>query len=403
MTSPGRVQADGSRRRRLSAVLALVFFVAGGALAWAQPAVPVPIFRADPFWPKTLPMTTDAKGQKHQWITGEVGGNCTDSHDNIFVLNRGWQQGGSGKLLPFEAMSGVAAPPITVFDPAGNLIGSWGDASLLAPGGGTKVMPEALHGCFVDYENNIWIGGSGDGVVQKYNHDGKLLLQIGTKGVCDAPADPSSTAFFPTCRSPGSNSSKTQLDRPADIAVDPAADPVTGQRGSVYIADGYGNHRIVVFDSVGRFLRQWGSAGDGPGQFSCEGGGHPHCVVIGADDLIYVCDQGHNHVQVFDKTGVFKRVIAVDPPGFTQAGLRANDIAFSTDPQQTYFYSTDVGNGNVWIVNRETGKVVGSLGAMGHQPGQFVGSHTVNVDSKGNVYVGEAGGGRRIQKFTKVN
>jgi len=360
-----------------------------------------PQFKVDPFWPKPLPQVKDAKGQMHQWITGEIGGNCVDSRDHVFVLNRGWQQSGLGKLQPFEGMTGIAAPPVLEIDADGNLVNSWGDASLLAPGGGTKVMPESLHGCFVDYEDNVWIAGNSDGVVQKYSHDGKLLMQIGTKGVCDGPPTLSPKAFFPTCGSPGDNMSKTLLNDPADIAVDSNPDPVTNQRGSVYIADGYGNHRIVVFDNKGKYLRQWGSAGDGPGQFAAEGGGHPHCVMIGTDNLIYVCDRAHNRVQVFDKTGAFKRFIPVDPPGFTDAPIRVNDIGFSTDPLQTFFYSTDVGSGNVWIVNRMTGVIVGGLGTIGHHAGGFVGPHTLSVDSKGNIYIGEGGGGRRIQKFVK--
>jgi sugar lactone lactonase YvrE len=237
--------------------------------------------------------------------------------------------------------------------------------------------------------------------VQKYTHDGKFLMQIGTKGLCDGPATLSPNAAFPTCGSPGNNTSKTLLNSPADINVDPNPDPVTKQRGSVYIADGYGNHRVVVFDAKGNYLRQWGSAGDGPGQFSLAGGGHPHCVVIAKDNLVYVCDRGHNRVQVFDKVGGFKRFIPIDPEGYLDAPLRTNDIDFSKDGDQTYFYTTDVGSGSIWVLNRTAGGVVGRMGGIGHYAGQLIGIHTMAVDSKGNVYGAEAGGGRRIQKFVK--
>jgi hypothetical protein len=278
----------------------------------------------------------------------------------------------------------------------------WGDASHLAPGGGTKVMPESLHGCFADYEDNIWIAGNSDGVVQKYSHDGKLLLQIGTKGVCDGKAPPvvagAPSVFFPTCVSPGLNASKTLLNDPADIAVDPNPDPVTNERGSIYIADGYGNHRIVVFSNKGTYLRHWGSAGSGPGQFAAEGGGHPHCVTIGS---VYTCDRGNARVEVFDRTGALKRTIAINPEGFSYQPLRTNDIAFSKDPGQTFFYTSDVGSGTVWILNRATGAIVAGIGSMGQQAGQFIGVHTMATDSKGNLYVSEGGGGRRTQKFVK--
>lgn len=372
--------------------------------AYGQAAPAVPQFKVDPFWPKPFPALKGPDGNLHRWATGEIGGTCVDSHDHIFTLNRGWQNSALGKLHQFEAMSSIPAPPVVAYDPEGNVVASWGDRSVLAPGGGTKVMPESLHGCFVDYEDNVWLGGNSDGIVQKYSHDGTLLLQIGTKGVCDgkAPDRPGTPpAFFPTCTSPGLNTSRTLLNSPADIAVDPNPDPVTGQRGSVYIADGYGNHRIAVFDGKGTYLRQWGSAGSGPGQFAAEGGGHPHCVILGNDSLVYTCDRGNARVQVFDKLGALKRSIAIEPEGFSYQPLRTNDIAFSNDPAQSFFYTSDVGSGTVWILDRALGRVVGGIGSMGHYAGQFIGVHTMAVDSKGNLYVSEGGGGRRTQKFVK--
>ena len=114
------------------------------------------------------------------------------------------------------------------------IVNAWGDP---------KLMPRSVHGCFVDNENNIWIGGNADGIVQKWTHDGKtMLLQIGRKGVCDNSDD--------KCGEPGRNGSPTLLNEPADIAVDAA-------NGDVYIADGYGNHRVVVFDANGKFTMAW--------------------------------------------------------------------------------------------------------------------------------------------------
>src|SRR5437879_9252431 len=127
--------------------------------------------------------------------------------------------------------------------------------------------------------------------------------QITTNGLCDCPNTTRPQAPYPTCGEPGSNASHALLNDPADIAVDPNPDPVTGQRGSVYIADGYGNYRIVVFDNKGQYLRQWGSPGSGPSQFGATGGGHPHCVVVGNDGLVYACDRSQNRIEVFDKLG----------------------------------------------------------------------------------------------------
>jgi hypothetical protein len=364
----------------------------------AQSSVKAPSYKIDPFWPKPLPSGKDANGLSHQWVTGEVGASCIDSHDHIITVNRGFLKNG---LLAQEGTQSVPAPPVMMFDPDGNIVSTWGDPSL-TPAGATNVLPNGIHGCFADYEDNIWIAGNADGVVQKWSHDGKrMLLQIGTKGVCDGPpARPQ--APYPTCGEPGSNASHTLLNDPADIAVDPAPDPVTGQRGSVYIADGYGNYRIVVFDSKGQYLRQWGSPGSGPSQFGATGGGHPHCVAVANDASVYACDRSQNRIEVFDKLGTLKRTIPINPPDQMKATLRATDLAFSNDPAQTFMFVVDLGSDRVWILDRTTGSVLGGIGRPGHMSGEFTFPHTVALDSKGNLYVAETIGGRRAQKFLKV-
>ena len=194
----------------------------------------VPQYIVDAFWPKPLP-NDPATGKP--WVTGEVAGTCVDSRDHIFTVNRGYQNG----LVAPETVIAVPSPPVVEYDRHGNVVNAWGNP---------EILPNTIHGCFVDYQDNVWVAGNGDGIVQKYTRDGTLLLQIGTKGMCDSPTG--------ACGAPGSNSSTTLLNQPADIAVDPT-------NGDIYIADGYGNHRVVVFDKMGNFLRQWGSAGTGPG------------------------------------------------------------------------------------------------------------------------------------------
>ena len=367
-------------------------------LPGAQSDGQAPQFQVDPFWPKPLPIVKDANGLAHQWVPGEVGASCIDSHDHIITVNRGFQRDG---LLPYEGSQSIPAPPILLFDPAGNVVGSWGDPTL-TPDGAAAVLPHGIHGCFADYMDNIWLAGNADGVVQKWTHDGsRLLLQIGTKGLCDGPPTLSPSRPYPTCGEPGNNTSPTLLNAPADIAVDPDRDPVTGERGSVYVADGYGNHRIVVFDSEGNYLRQWGSAGSGDGQFVESGGGHPHCVVLSNDGLVYACDRGHNRVQVFDKEGNLQRIIAIDPPDHMNAILRADDLELSRDEQQRFLYVVDLGSNRVWILERDSGDIVGRIGGSGHMAGEFTFPHTVVSDSQGNLYVAETLGGRRSQKFVR--
>ncbi|HEY7171478.1 MAG TPA: hypothetical protein VH417_11565 [Vicinamibacterales bacterium] len=389
--------------RRVYLAVLLLALAAAAALRSSSPIVAQgglkpPSYKVDPFWPKPLPTVKDGDGLAHAWVTGEVGASCIDSHDHIITVNRGFLKNG---LLAQEGTQSIPAPPVLVFDTAGNIVNSWGDPSL-TPAGAAAVLPNGIHGCFADYEDNIWVAGNADGVVQKWSHDGKrMLLQIGIKGSCDGPpARPQ--AAYPTCGEPGANGSRTLLNDPADLAVDPNPDPVTGQRGSIYIADGYGNHRIVVFDSKGQYLRQWGSAGSGPSQFGATGGGHPHCVVLGNDNLVYACDRSQNRIEVFDRLGALQRTVPIDPPEQKKATLRATDIVFSRDAAQTFMYVDDLGSDRVWILDRQTGKVLEGVGRPGHLAGEMTFPHTIVLDSSGNLYVAETIGGRRIQKFLRA-
>jgi hypothetical protein len=380
--------------------------VAGLAVSWSlwhpvTAATPpnAQRFVVDPFYPKPLP---------DNWVTGEIGGTCIDSNDHLFVVTRGFQTGG---LVSPEGVGGapqsIASPPVIEFDRDGSVVNAWGDPSLVASGpnaGRNAVLPNGTHGCFVDYQGNVWIGGnSNDGVVQKYSHDGKkMLLQIGTKFLCDRPDLPGGAG--PCVNANQTGSSQTLLNLPADIAVDPNPDPVTGQRGSVYIADGYGNHRVVVFDSSGKYLRQMGSVGTGPGQFTAGGGGHPHCVVLGADRLVYACDRGQDRINVYTRDGSFLHAIPVIPgtgtPGIGTAGS-AWDVDFSPDNGQKFMYVSDGGNEIMWIFDHVANTILAGFGRPGHMAGDFTFLHMMAIDSQGNLYAGETVGGRRVQKFVR--
>jgi hypothetical protein len=381
----------------------------------------VPLLQVDPSWPKPLPVAgqfgtapaiSNATGKPKPWVTGEVAGTCVDSQDHVFTVNR-------GNLIAPETITAVPSPPVIEYDTAGNVVNAWNPT-------GTQSQ---IHGCFVDYQDNIWIAGNGDGIVEKWTHDGSAkLLQIGTKGTCDNPTNPSATPPVPapggSCGNSGgnplANHSHTLLNEPANVWIDPNPDPVTHQRGSVYIADGYGNHRVVVFDAQGNWLRQWGSVAgtvnnpqtDSRGAFASGDGGHPHCVVGGKDGLMYVCDRGDDRIQVFDKMGNLQRIINVVPgTGATlgiggAAGLgtagSAWDLRFTNDPDQTYMFEVDGGNEIMHTMDRMLGTIVSELGQPGRGAGQFAYLHSNTVDSKGNVYTGETINGRRIQKFTHI-
>jgi hypothetical protein len=335
-----------------------------------------PAYKVDPFWPKPLP---------DRWVTGEVAGTCLDSNDHLFTVNRGATGGPPGNLTAKEALVGKPSPPVIEFDRAGNVVNAWGNLA---------VLPNGLHGCFVDYQNNVWIAGNGDGIIQKYSHSGVLLMQIGVRGVCDGPCGEAKST----------NSSKTLLNEPANMTVDPS-------NGDIYIADGYGNHRVVVFNKNGVWLRQWGSAGTAPGQFSPTGGGHPHCVVLDKAGRLYACDRANDRVQVFSKMGGAPlQVIPIKPgTGAVPGGIgSAWDLDFSTDKDQTFLFDVDGGNEVLWEMDRraalggDPNAILVGFGRPGHMAGDFTFLHSVAVDSRNNMFLGETVGGRRVQKFVRL-
>lgn len=331
-------------------------------LLFAQNA---PRFEVDPSWPKPLP---------EGWITGQLGGVCTDSHDHIVVVNR-------RDITREEAETAQQAPPIIMFDLTGNVVASWGDPN---------VVPNSIHGCAFDPEDNVWIGGNNDGIIQKYSHEGKLLMQIGTRGSFDSSDG--------TGKGKSQNASHERFFNPAGIAIDPA-------NGDLYVADGYGNRRIAVFDKNGKFLRQWGRQASDEETQAGAGGVFSHvvhCVVIGNDGLVYVCDRQGDRVQVFDKAGTFRRNIWIRTGTAKLPDARGTAwwAAFSRDPLQRYLYVMNGRNEEVHILDHESGKILTSFGRPGHQLGNFIHGHTLAVDSRGNIYVAETDWGRRVQRFT---
>src|ERR1700733_14559455 len=130
----------------------------------------VPKYAVDPFWQK-LP---------DNWVVGPLGGVCVDARDHVFVLHR--QEDLTDAMVTTRdrfdgGRTRVKAPPVIEFDPDGNVVNSWGD---------TKILGNYLHDCQVDKDGNVWIAAARSGFVQKYSHDGKLLLQIGKSGVFDS-------------------------------------------------------------------------------------------------------------------------------------------------------------------------------------------------------------------------
>jgi len=343
-------------------------FIAGAA---AQSAPDVPQFQYDASWPKPLP---------EGWVLGAVGSVCVDARDHVFVVTR-------GEPAPKERNLATPAPAIMEFDTEGNLVNSWGNRS---------VMAKTPHGCFIDKDGNLWTAGNNDGIVQKYTHDGsKMLLQIGTKGVMDS-ADGTTTGA-------GLNASRTALFKPTQVAIDPV-------NADIYVSDGYGNKRVVVFDREGHYLRQWGRQATQEETDAGTGGvflSPVHCVTIGNDGLVYVCDRLGDRIEVFDKQGNFKRNIRVESKTAHRANSEntvgtAGAIAFSPDPAQKFLYVANGSDNVIHILDRASGKVLGKFGRPGNQPGDLTDPHSIAVNSKGDMIVGEVPYGGKLQMWRAV-
>ena len=353
----------------------------------AQTSMQLPRYQVDPAWPKQLP---------NHWLVGAVVGVAVDAKDHVWITHR------PATLQPNETRSfWKAAPPVLEFDQEGNLVSSWG-----GPGPGYE-WPQLEHGIYVDHQDNVWLGGGGDKDAQilKFTRQGKFLLQIGRQG-----------------RNGGSNDTQN-LGGTANMVVDAAAN-------ELYVADGYVNHRVIVFDAAtGAYKRHWGAYGrkpddsyflsagerlpgpfsgavqheNRPSQYDPKGPPPPqfrivHAVRISNDGLVYVCDRTNDRIQVFRKDGTFVQEAFIAKETFGSGSVW--DIGFSTDPAQTYLVVPDGTNQQIYVVLRKTLEVVHTFGAAGRWAGQFYGAHNLAVDSKGNLYITETYEGKRVQKFT---
>ncbi len=340
----------------------------------------VPQFTVDPSWPKPLP---------ENWMLGQCAGIAVDSHDNIWVAHRPNSldavEAGAAQVPPTSECC-VPAPPVLCFDPEGNVIHTFGGIGVIDP------WPRREHGVYVDLDDHIWVGGNGvdaegrgDNMVVKFDLDGKLLLVLGEPG-----------------ETGGSNDTRL-LGQTAGIHVVDADN-------EVYLADGYVNRRIIVFDATtGAYKRHWGAYGERPHDDALPpyDPSQPairsfrsavHSVQVARDGLVYAADRANCRVQVFQKDGTYVTEAFIRRE--TLGAGSAWDMELSTDPEQQFLYVADGANFKVWILDRKSLEVVGSFGRGGRQVGQFEWVHNLAADSKGNLYTAEVNNGKRIQKFT---
>ena len=275
------------------------------------------VYRSVPHWPIGSGHSAPDYG------TRMVVGVATDSKGDVFVFQR-------------------TPHPVLVFDRAGNYLRTWGHGLFSLP-----------HGCRIDPHGNVWLTDVGRHQVFKYAPDGKLLATWGVKNT------------------PGNDAA--HFNQPADVAF--------GPKGDVYIADGYGNARIVHLDAQGRYRNAWGRLGSALGEFHLV-----HSVAVDASGRVYVVDRDNARIQVFTPEGKFLKA-------WKHIG---HPFGLFLTPDQRLFVADGIGN-TVGIYSL-AGKRLAQWGSTGSGPGQMRRAHLLCVDDQGAVYVAEVNG-KRVQKF----
>ncbi len=347
--------------------------------AAAQVARQVPQFDPDPLWSQALP---------NKWVSGQVGGVAVDSHDNLWVFHRPATIPDGEKaaaLNPPQAECCIPAPAVLEFDSSGKFVQAWG-----GPGQGYEWFASE-HGIFVDDKDNVWLSGNAkeDNQILKFTSKGKFLLQIGHAG-----------------KNTGSNDT-ANLGGPAGLFI-------YRKTNELFVADGYFNKRVIVFDAdTGAYKRHWGAYGKRPDDAlklpsraqmiqgaNPEGFNNPvHAVVVSNDDTVYVSDRSNNRLQVFRLDGTFVKETFISRNTLQTEGT-VHGFALSPDREQRFLYVVDGSNKAIRVLNRQTLEVAGSIGGhAGHNAREFFHAHGIAIDSKGNLFIGEVNNGQRYYRY----
>jgi hypothetical protein len=359
----------------------------------------VPTYRVDPFWPEPLP---------NRWSMQQVTGIHVDHLDHIWFINRnqaaeGDEIGGGDNPPRIECCA--RGPEVIELDQQGKVVNAWGGA------GYHPNWPTAMQTVIADTKGFVWIAGTApQDSILKFTRDGKFVWDFGHRPPPEAgmmPENNQETAYL-------INKGRFQLDEVAN---------------ELYIIQ---QKRVLVYDaSTGAFKRGWGGHGMPLSEISNEripsytwNGAPPpdeknfvpdlHFVEISRDRKVYIGERGQNRIQVFTTDGKFLQEMYVAPNTPAQrlaegcGGLNNPKLppcgsmykmVISKDPQQALLYVADGTNNKVWIVERESGKTVGSFGRNGRYAGELHWVNAIGLDSLGNIYTGEVEHAKRIQKF----
>src|SRR5471032_3392535 len=379
----------------------------------------MPGFVSDPGWPAPLP---------HSWLLGQIGGLYVDHHDHIWIYNRprtmtsdeaaldirGGSDGKNG--LGFARPNGSAAdccnaaPSVLEFDTGGALLRAWGgpadpgwlESHCKAADG--CIWPNSEHGIYVDQNDNVWLAGNGakpvdpasswtthkdgaDGFVLKFDRDGNFKMRIG--GTPSAPASNDTS---------GGINGTPLLYLPADMVVD-------AKTNRLYIADGYGNRRILIVDAdTGKYIGHFGAYGGNPVDDAAAAAGGRWVVdrLKGDKNSPELGKPCSNPGGEAGKCGFLaEQWISGNTETLPAMPGTSVSLNFSKDKGQSCLYVGDNSNMTIYLLNRANLQELGRLGRSGRNAGQFHWLHQVSLDSHGNIYTAEVDTGKRIQKFVR--
>ena len=280
------------------------------------------------------------------YVHKDVNGAAVDSQDNVYIITR-------------------QDARVIVYDRDGNFLRSWGEG----------IFTPRTHGIAVGPDDMVYTVDDGDHTVRKFTPEGSEMMRIGVPGqTSDTGYDGKSQASVRRSGPP--------FNRPTDVAV--------AANGELYVTDGYGNARVHRFSAGGTLIRSWGEPGTGAGQFRL-----PHGIGISPDDRIFVADRENDRIQIFSLAGEFLDMwthvqrptdISFDGEGrvyVSELWWRVGQESFTNGPIK---YDLP---GGVRVLDLSGNVLLHWCSADREAPGNFVAPHTLCVDSRGDMYVGE--------------
>ena len=316
---------------RILVLVALIFVYACGNANTDNTDQPIH-YTLDEAWPQ-LPVG---------YAFGQPTGVGVDSKQHVFVFHRAGRKWTTAFPETFIDKNTI----LEIDGETGAIINEWGDSLFIMP-----------HGLTVDKKNNIWLTDVGLHQVFKFSHDGRLLMKL---GIAKTEGDDS-----------------LHFNLPTDVAV--------ADDGSFYVSDGYGNSRVVKFSAEGKYLFQWGKPGSDEGEFDI-----PHGITLDKNENVYVADRQNNRIQVFDKNGIFLRVLKNKDsvPQLPSVAIDSSQQIYAIDFD--YVITTDIGNkGSKVFQYDSSGNASFQFGSTGKNKRTASWFHDLAVDKPGNIYVGD--------------